>query len=111
MVFRQINSDLSLKKLREKNYMRMKHFIYISNPRYLKDNPISKADFQTYEYEKFGQHKKDQKVFRTNVVGDFKLVKSEVDNMLNFTSNVPNEWQKKWEKSLNVKADKLTSKP
>ena len=30
--------------------------------------------------------------------------------MLNFTANIPNEWQKKWEKNLNVKPSKLTSK-
>jgi hypothetical protein len=37
-------------------------------------------------------------------------VRSSVDNMLNFTANIPNEWQKKWEKNLNVKPSKLTSK-
>jgi hypothetical protein len=58
MVFRQINSEITLKNLKEKNYVRMKHFTYITGPKYLNDYPISMEDFQTYEYQKVGEEQK-----------------------------------------------------
>jgi hypothetical protein len=55
MVFRLINSQLSLKNLKEKNYQRMKHFNYITKPEHLNEYPIYKEDFQTYEYHKIDE--------------------------------------------------------
>ena len=58
MVFRQINSELSFKHMKEKNYQRMKHFNYITKPEHLNDYPIYKEDFQTYEYHKVDEVEK-----------------------------------------------------
>ena len=50
MVFRKINSETNLKNLKKQNYLRMKHFNYITKPNYIKENPLYKSDFLTYDF-------------------------------------------------------------
>ena len=89
MVFRKINSETNLKNLKKQNYLRMKHFNYITKPNYIKENPLYISDFLTYDFYEINKTPKQQTQIKTSVVGDVNFVRSEVDNICNFKSSVP----------------------
>lgn len=74
-------------------------------------------DFNTYEYVPpvRGQnpyHIQKEKHFTFAAMGsvDVDNVHNNVDNMVNFTNNMPNKTLSRWEGSLNIDKNKLTSK-